>query len=77
MGHFIIQLPDNKKGDVRRGTIRKMGNLLQLFRLQAPDDERIGYIIKIEPSQQEQREYRLLKSKSGEWLTDTMGGFRA
>jgi len=43
--------------------------------MQAPDVERIGYIIRIEPSENSQNEYRLLKSKEGAWLTGSEAGF--
>ena len=35
-----------------------------------------GYIIKIEPTSTEQKEYRLLKTKEGKWTSEDVGGFQ-
>ena len=76
MAHFIIQLPDGRKASVRKGTIIKKGIGLQAFfsrRLQA--EKKSGYIIHLGSPDGQQKEYRLLKSTEGSWLTGPVAGF--
>jgi len=77
MGHFTIALPNNQQGDVRWGTIRKKSLFLDLFRKNRLNNEvKKGYIVHIEPASTNQQEYRLLKTKEGEWLSEGDEGFR-
>jgi hypothetical protein len=77
MGHFTITLPNNQQGDVRWGTITKKSLFLNLFRKNRLDNEvKKGYIIKIEPAPEDHKEYRLLKTKAGEWTSQDNEGFR-
>ena len=77
MGHFTISLPNNQQGDVRWGTIRKKVLFLSLFRSnKLKNEEKKGYIVKVEPATKDQKEYRLLKAKEGEWTSEDDGGFR-
>jgi len=77
MGHFTITLSNNQKGDVRWGTIRKKSLFLGLFKKTRLDNEvKKGYIIKIEPASKDQKEYRLLKTKEGNWTSQDDGGFQ-
>jgi hypothetical protein len=77
MGQFIIDLPNNRHGEVRWGTIRKKSLFLGLFKKAQPGNEvKKGYIIKIEPASNNQKEYRLLKTKEGDWTSEDNGGFQ-
>jgi hypothetical protein len=69
MGHFTINLPENKTGDVKSGTSTKAS--LSLFRKNKIESKN-GYLVKIGESNS-QTEYRLFKSKDGEWSTDPDG----
>jgi len=76
MGHFTITLPNNLNGDVRWGTIRKKSTFLNLFKSNKSDSYiKKGYVIKVGPAN-EQREYRLLRSKDGNWTSEDDGGFQ-
>ena len=77
MGHFIINLPDNKQADVRWGTVRKELISLNLFKGNKSRNEiKKGYIVNLEPTSAEQKEYRLLKTKDGNWISGDDGAFR-
>jgi hypothetical protein len=78
MGHFTIDLPTERKGEVRFGKIvRKTANLFDLFRRRGYNrEERTGYIIKIDPAAGDKKVYHLLRSCEGEWLTEGDGGFQ-
>ena len=77
MGHFTINLPNNQKGDVRWGTIKKKSLFLGLFKSKKSESEiRKGYIIKIEPASIENNEYRLLKTREGKWTSEGDEGFQ-
>jgi hypothetical protein len=69
MGHFTINLPGNQKGDVRSGTTTKVS--LSFFR-KSKVESRNGYLVKIAYGKN-QAEYRLFKSKNGEWSKDPDG----
>lgn len=77
MGHFKIELPNNLQGDVRWGTIRKKIFFLDFFRkTRLNNNVKKGYIVKIEVATNDQKEYRLLKTKEGQWTFEDDGGFR-
>jgi len=77
MGHFTITLPNDQQGDVRWGTIRKKSIFLNLFKSNKSGDEiKKGYIVNVESTSAEQKEYRLLKTKAGDWTSEDDGGFR-
>jgi hypothetical protein len=77
MGRFTIELPNNQHGDVRWGTIRKKSLFLGLFKKNRLKNEvKKGYIIKIEPVSKDQKEYRLLKTKEGNWTFEDVDGFQ-
>jgi hypothetical protein len=78
MGHFTIDLPAERKGEVRFGKIvRKTANFFDLFRRRKSNrEERTGYIIKIDPAVGDKKLYHLLRSGNGEWLTESDGGFQ-
>ena len=69
MGHFTIDLPENKKGDVRWGDVFKMQ--FSLFRKNKSESSR-GYIVTVSDSNGIM-EYRLFKSQNGKWSTDPEG----
>ncbi|HEY4936885.1 MAG TPA: hypothetical protein VII44_09910 [Puia sp.] len=69
MGHFIIDLPENKKGDVRWGMLHKMQ--FSFFR-KNKSDSKIGYIVNVSDSNGKM-EYRLFKSQNDEWSKDPEG----
>jgi len=69
MGHFTINLPGNQKGDVRSGTTTKVS--ISFFR-KSRVESRNGYLVKI-ADEKNQAEYRLFKSKNGEWSKDPDG----
>lgn len=78
MGHFTIDLPAERKGEVRFGKIiKKTVNFFDLFRRREYNrDERTGYIIKIDPAAGDKKVYHLLRSREGKWLTEGDGGFQ-
>lgn len=69
MGYFEIDLPENKKGEVRWGILRKMQ--FSFFRKQKSDSKK-GYIVYVTDALS-RREYRLFKSQDGEWSRDPDG----
>jgi hypothetical protein len=69
MGYFEIDLPENKKGEVRWGTARKMR--FSFFRKKKSDSEK-GYIVSV-TNANSKMEYRLFKSQNGEWSRDPEG----
>ena len=69
MGHFTIDLPENKKGDVRWGTMSKMQ--FSFFRGNKSESKR-GYIVNV-TDDKSKTEYRLFKSRNGEWSKDPEG----
>jgi hypothetical protein len=69
MGHFIISLEDNKKGDVQTGTIRRTLKLKDLFKKNKPDSV-TAYRIVIGANTATRKEYYLYKSKEGQWFED-------
>ena len=77
MGHFTITLQNNQQGDVRWGTLRKESTLLNLFKGNKSANEiKKGYIVKVASTSSEQKEYRLLKTKEGNWTSEDDGGFQ-
>ena len=75
MGHFTIDLPQNRKGDVRWGKVTKVYiPFFALFRRKSlTRDEKTGYIIKVISAEEEKMEYRLYMSKEGNWFQDAAG----
>ena len=69
MGHFIIDLPENKKGDVRFGTVFK--KQFSLFR-RIKSESKKGYIVQVSDADKK-TEYRLFTSQNGEWSKDEDG----
>jgi hypothetical protein len=69
MGHFMIDLPKNKKGNVRWGMVNKMQ--FSLFRKNKSESKR-GYIVSLSDSDSK-TEYRLFRSPNGEWFKDPEG----
>ena len=77
MGQFTITLPDNLQGNVRWGTIRKMSLFLGLFKKNnLHNSVKTGYIVNIEPATTNAIEYRLIKTKEGDWTSQDDGGFQ-
>src|SRR5689334_431761 len=77
MGHFTITLPNNLQGNVRWGTIKKKSLFFDLFKSKKSNNEvKKGYIIRIEPTTTEHKEYRLLKTMEGKWTSEDVGGFQ-
>jgi hypothetical protein len=77
MGHFTIDLPAERKGEVRFGKIvKETANFFDLFRRRGYNrEEKTGYIIKIDSAAGDKKVYHLLRSGKGEWLTESDGGF--
>jgi len=77
MGHFKINLPNNQQGDVRFGTIKKKSLFLDLFKSgKSKNEVKKGYIVRIESTPIEHKEYRLLKTNEGKWTYEDVGGFQ-
>jgi hypothetical protein len=77
MGHFTITLSNDMHGDVRWGTITKKSLFLDLFKTKKLNNEdKKGYIIRIDAPSTEHKEYRLLKTNEGKWTSEDDGGFR-
>lgn len=67
MGHFTINLPDNKQADVRWGHVKKTGFNVNIFaKTKRETEPKTGYIVRVAPD----TEYRLFKSKNGTWSED-------
>ena len=69
MGHFIMDLPDNKKGDVRWGIVSKMQ--FSFFRKNISESKQV-YIVNVSDTDGK-IEYRLFRSKNGNWSKDPEG----
>jgi hypothetical protein len=73
MGHFTIQLPENKLGEVRFGTIKKNKIIPSLFQKnKLKPDSKTGYFVRVNNNNNPE-EYWLFKSKDGKWSTDING----
>ena len=72
MGYFTIKLPNNKKGDVRYGPIKKMKRLSHRFRRKNFEAEQMAYIVTINEGYGDDRMYYLLKSKEGQWIDEML-----
>jgi len=81
MGHFIIELPDNKQGDVTRLIVKKI-QFSKTYMLgsespisaSTPDTSFMGFKYVISISEDSGKtEYCLFKSQNGEWSMDTEG----
>jgi hypothetical protein len=69
MGHFKINLPDNRVGDVRYGKVEKLEFPFRwLFGKSSVD--KTGYIVKLHPPSESHSEYRLFKTNDGRWFQD-------
>lgn len=78
MGRFNISLPNNVRGEVRWGTVRRIDKGISVLLDLLPwrklsREEKTGYVITVEPATERQREYRLFKSKAGQWTQDAEG----
>ncbi len=77
MAQFTIDLPGNLRGNVRSGRIiRKRVPLFKLWqmikrtKIIVDNEERLGYIVNIEPSAGNRREYFLCRRNDDKkWLT--------
>jgi hypothetical protein len=69
MGHFTIDLPENKKGDARWGIVSKMQ--FSFIRKNKSESNR-GYIVNVSDTDGK-IVYRLFKSKNGGWSKDPEG----
>jgi hypothetical protein len=72
MGHFTIDLPDQRIGDVRWGKVRKL-QLPFLWLGRRSKDEKTGYIIKVSSADGHSSEFRLFKTNEGKWSQDADG----
>jgi hypothetical protein len=73
MGHFIIDLLENNRADVRFGTVYK--NQFSFFRrrkISQPEYPKKGYIVRLLDSEAK-IQYQLFKSKDGVWSKDPEG----
>jgi len=71
MGHFTIDLPENKKGEVRWGTVSKVR--FSFFH-KSKSESKKGYIVNVSDAKGKMV-YHLFKSIHGEWSKDPDGGF--
>ena len=69
MGHFTINLPENKKGEVRWGIVSEMK--FSFIRKNISESKQ-AYIVNVSDTDGK-LEYRLFKSKNGEWSKDPEG----
>jgi hypothetical protein len=69
MGYFEIDLPENKKGEVRWGILRK--RQFSFFRKQKTESKK-GYMAFVRDALSK-KEYRLFRSRDCEWSTDPEG----
>jgi hypothetical protein len=74
MGHFTINLPDGKLGDVLYGTVRRKSSIFSLFsKNKEKNESKTGYVVRFGNNKANQEEYRLYKSKEGNWSQDVEG----
>ena len=74
MGQFKIDLPGNRKGDVRWGRVMRTTSLFRLLPwVKGKVDTRTGYLIKVEPAVERETEYRLFRTNEGSWSQDEDG----
>ena len=69
MGHFIIDLPENKKGDVRWGMVKKIK--FSFFRKNKSETKK-GYLVNL-PDSDSKAVCRLFRSPNGVWFKDPEG----
>lgn len=72
MAQFFIELPNNRRGNVRTGIKRKEQKSLLHVLLpwkKINEEEKLAYIVEVNPAD-DIREYRLLKTKDGKWLQE-------
>lgn len=69
MGHFTIELPENKMADVRWGKVKKMQ--FSFFRKSKSESKR-AYLVNVW-ADKNKTEYHLFKSPHGEWSKDPEG----
>ena len=74
MGQFTISLPDNRTGKVKWGKVVKTASLLRLLPwIKGNVEEKTGYLIKVEPAVEHGAEFRLFRTKEGNWSQDEDG----
>lgn len=69
MGQFTIDLPENRKGEVRWGTVSKLQ--FSFFHKHKSQSKK-AFIVQVSDSGGK-TEYRLFQSKNGEWFKDAEG----
>jgi len=71
MAQYFITLPNNRRGNVKTGIRKKdKKSFMDLFSSKKLNkEEKIAYIVEVEPVY-DINEYRLLKTKEGNWLND-------
>jgi hypothetical protein len=72
MAQYFISLPNDRQGNVKTGVRKKdKRSFMNLFSSSKNlnKEEKIAYIVEVEPVS-DMREYRLLKTKEGKWLSD-------
>lgn len=71
MAQYFITLPNNRQGNVKTGIRKKLKKSFRdLFSSKKINtEEKIAYIVEVNPTY-DISEYRLLKTKEGEWLND-------
>ena len=74
MGYFNIVLPQNKKGSVRFGPIKKMKTISAFFRRKKVDPEALAYIVTIDLEEGNQKAFYIMKTTGGEWMDTAVDG---
>jgi hypothetical protein len=72
MAQYFISLPNARQGNVKTGIRKKdKKRFMDLFfpSKKLNTEEKIAYIVEVDPVY-DIREYRLLKTKEGKWLSD-------
>jgi hypothetical protein len=74
MAHFTIDLPGNINADIRKGKVFKKstGFVKRWPWIKISSEVRTGYLITFEDVlNKNKKEYHLLKTKEGKWLSET------
>lgn len=78
MAQFSIELQSGKRYGVQQGMVRKVSMPFSFLFRKPPDiAAKKGYIVTAHSGYGSQEQYRLLKTSSGDWITDGEADFQA
>ncbi len=78
MGYFVSELPSGEWAEIRWGLIIKKSIFINPFRRRGKRESKRAYIVRIGQKRppSEMKEYRLLRTMEGQWLSEAEEGFQ-